>query len=228
MRTSAPGPSRTWRVLVVESDAEEAEYLASGLIRHGHEVGVIATGEAALDDFEGADLVILDLELPDLDGVEVCRGIRLSCKVPIIAVTSRGTELDCVLALQAGADDYMVKPYGFRELLARMDAVMRRVAQQPATAEAISYGPLHIDVDARRVSLDGRSIEITRKEFDLLHLLASRPGTVVSRKHLMKMVWGDTLSRRTVDTHVSSLRSKLGSSDWITTVRGIGFRFGRG
>jgi DNA-binding response OmpR family regulator len=169
--------------------------------------------------------VLLDLDFPDLDGLEVCRGIRRFSNIPIIAVTSRGTELDRVLGLQAGADDYLVRPYGFRELIARMDAVMRRAQSQPRAAK-VSYGPLCVDASRREVRLHGQPIDVTRKEFDLLYLLASYPQVVIPRKRVMHQVWGDSWSRRTVDTHVNSLRNKLGSSGWIITVRGVGFRLG--
>ncbi|MFI6084851.1 response regulator transcription factor [Streptomyces sp. NPDC051217] len=220
--------SAAWRILVVESDAGDALSLAKGLQRQGHQVECVATGGAALQAYEDVDLVLLDLELPDLDGLDVCRGIRAVCDIPVIAVTARGSELDRVLGLQAGADDYLVKPYGFRELMARMDAVMRRSQPRPAVAKVISQGILRIDASLREVSLAGRSVEVTRKEFDLLYLLASHPDTVISRKRLMREVWGDSWSRRTIDTHVSSLRNKLGASDWIITVRGVGFRLGAG
>ncbi|MEU7580014.1 response regulator transcription factor [Streptomyces sp. NPDC041068] len=220
-------PSAAWRVLVVESNSEDAATLVRGLQRHGHEVQCVDTGVAALRSFESADILLLDLELPDLDGLEVCRRVRSAGATPMIAVTARGTELDCVLGLQAGADDYLVKPYGFRELMARMEAVMRRVQTQVPTAPVIMHGPLCIDAAARQVLLDGRRIEVTRKEFDLLHLLASHPDTVIPRKRIMQQIWGDVWSRRTIDTHVSSLRSKLGASDWIVTVRGVGFQLGR-
>ncbi|RPK83858.1 MULTISPECIES: response regulator transcription factor [Streptomyces] len=223
----APAPSTTWRVLVVESDTADAELLMGRLRRHGHEVERAESGLAALNAFEGVDLVLLDLELPDLDGLEVCRRVRSAGSLPVIAVTARGTELDRVLGLQAGADDYLVKPYGFRELMARMDAVMRRAQPRSPAAPVIMHGALNIDAGARRVSLDGRRVEVTRKEFDLLYLLASHPGTVVPRKRIMQQVWGDVWSRRTIDTHVSSLRTKLGASDWIVTVRGVGFQLGQ-
>ncbi|MGK5544544.1 response regulator transcription factor [Streptomyces sp. URMC 127] len=228
-RTEAPGAEDTVRVLVVESDARAAETLVQGLRRHGYDTAVAGTGSKALEVYGDADLVLLDLELPDLDGLEICRAVRAASDVPVIAVTARASELDRVLGLQAGADDYVVKPYGFRELMARMEAVMRRARPgRDRSASVITAGPLTIDAGTREIRLGGRRIEVTRKEFDLLHLLASQPKKVVSRKELMTQVWDDTCSRpgRTIDTHVSGLRGKLGSADWIITVRGVGFRFG--
>lgn len=213
--------------MIVESNLCEGADLALRLRRQGHRVAIAETGAQALRMHHAADLVLLDLELPDLDGLEVCRKIRAQAPVPVIAVTSRNSELDCVLGLQAGADDYLVKPYGFRELLARMEAVMRRARPYEARTRCIVRGPLRVDEASRQVTLDGRRVEVTRKEFDLLHLLASRPDMVVPREQLVCQVWGQTWSRRTVDTHVSSLRGKLGSSAWIVTVRGIGFRLGQ-
>jgi DNA-binding response OmpR family regulator len=205
------------------------ESLAAGIRRHGHEVAVAGSGHAALLAHGDSDLVVLDFDLPDLDGLEVCRGIRSTSDVPIIAVTARGGELDLVLALQAGADDFMVKPYGFRALLARMDALMRRARPRSDDAgKVLVHGPLWIDPTARTVTLAGRAVELTRKEFDVLYLLAAHPDTVILRERLIRQVWGDSWSRRTLDTHVSSVRSKLGASTWIITVRGVGFRFGHG
>jgi len=216
------------RVLVVDADNSCAESLVTQLRRHGHEAFGVRRGEAALRAHEDADLVLLDLELPDLDGLEVCRAIRSVSRVPVIIVTARQSELDCVLGLQAGADDYVTKPYGLRELMARIEAVMRRVQWQPAAAREIRRGSLHIDVNSRAVTVDGTEVALTRKEFDLLSLLASHPDTVIPRKQLLQQVWGDSWSRRTVDTHVSSLRGKLGGSGWIVTVRGVGFKLGHG
>ncbi len=210
----------------MEDDDRERDTLKQGLGRHGHEVTEASTGEQALADHDDADLILLDLELPDLDGLEVCRAIRVDRDTPIIVVTERASELDCVLALQNGADDYIVKPYGFQELLARIEAVMRRARSGAPVAEVIEHGPLQINTNTREVTCHGKRIRTTRKEFDLLSLLASRPDSVVSRKFIMHQIWGDSWSRRTVDTHVSSLRNKLGGSEWIVAVRGVGFRIG--
>lgn len=226
---SAPRPvsgAAGWRILVVDGDADFSDYLVTQLRRHGHESVDVKRGSAALQAYEDADLVLLDLELPDLDGLEVCRAIRSVSRVPVIIVTSRQSELDCVLGLQAGADDYVTKPYGLRELMARIEAVMRRAQWQPAAVKEICIGRLRIDVNSREVTVSGVEISLTRKEFDLLCLLASHPDTVIPRKQLLQQVWGDSWSRRTVDTHVSSLRGKLGDSGWIVTVRGVGFKLG--
>lgn len=219
----------TVRVLVVEQDPGAKEGLTFYLRRRGYDVEPVATGAEALDAHERADLVLLELDLPDLDGLEVCRTIRAASDTPIIAVTSRGTELDTVLGLQAGSDDYLVKPYGFSELVARIEAVMRRVRRNKTDTKPIEYGSLRVLPATREVWVNGRRVRLTRKEFDLLYLLASRPEAVVSRKQIMTDVWNyeKVNSSRTIDTHVSSLRNKLGSSRWIVTVRGVGFRLGR-
>ncbi len=212
----------------MENDSAEAESLATGIRRHGHEVVTVGTGTAALERHDESDLVLLDFELPDLDGLEVCREIRSVSDVPVIAVTASGSELDLVLGLQAGADDFVVKPYGFRTLLARMGAVMRRARPRPASPAVPVHGPLRIDPTSRTVTLGDRVVEMTRKEFDLLYVLAANPDTVIPRERLIQQVWGDSWSRRTLDTHVSSVRGKLGASTWIITVRGVGFRLGHG
>ncbi|WP_424184800.1 response regulator transcription factor [Actinokineospora sp. G85] len=219
-------PPPAWRVLVVENNDTERFQLKQGLSRHGHRVEAVGTGAQALRACANADLVLLELELADLDGLEVCRAIQLTSGLPVIVTTARSSELDCVLALQAGADDYLVKPYGFRELVARMDAVMRRAAPRARDERVLEHGALRIDTDKREVHLANRRVPLSRKEFDLLHMLASHPDSVVPRERIMRQVWENSWSRRTVDTHVSSIRAKLGSNSWILTVRGVGFRIG--
>ncbi|MYX38300.1 MULTISPECIES: response regulator transcription factor [unclassified Streptomyces] len=224
-----PAPAaEALRVLVAESESADADSLARELTRQGFVARSTGTGTRTLQLFTEADLVLLDLDLPDMDGLQVCRAIRSVSDTPVIATSTRGAELDRVLGLQAGADDYLVKPYGIRELLARMDALMRRVRRPSPDARTVVRGPLRLDPGSREVTLEGRPVALTRKEFELLHLLVSHPDRVVTRRHLMSQVWGDSTSRqfRTVDTHVSSLRGKLGSSEWIITVRGVGFRIG--
>ena len=213
-------------VLVVEDDPTIAEPLADGLRRRGYDVVVVATGAAALDA-DGVDVVLLDLGLPDIDGYDVCRQLRARSEVPIIVVTARGDETDRVLGLELGADDYIVKPFGFRELVARIRAVTRRV-QPRSDDRPRRAGPLELDPRTRRVHLAGREIELTPKEFDLLAVLMEEPGVVVSRR-LAEEVWesGWYTHSRTVDVHVGAVRRKLGDPAWIETVRGIGFRLGR-
>lgn len=214
-----------WRVLVVEDRSRSEEGLTAGLERHGHRVQAVETGADALEAHGEVDLVLLDLELSDADGIGVCRAIRSVSKVPIIVAAPRASELDCVLALQGGADDYAVKHFGFRELMARMDAVMRRAKSVPEPEEVMVRGPLSIDLRSREVLVEGVGVPMSRKEFDLLVLLASNPGSVVPRECIMRRIWDGSWSRRTVDTHVSSIRKKLGGRSWIVTVRGVGFRF---
>ncbi len=212
------------QILIVEDDDAIAKPLAAGLEREGFDVIRVSNGEDAL----GAalpDLVLLDLRLPGMDGTEVCRRLRARSDVPIIVVTAKGEEVDRVVGLELGADDYIVKPFGFRELLARIRAVMRRA--RPGTDRAqIHVGSLEIDVRGRRATIGDDALNLTTKEFDLLALLASEPGDVVSRQRILREVWdtewfGPT---KTVDVHVASLRKKLGDPGWIETVRGIGLR----
>jgi two-component system response regulator RegX3 len=212
------------QILIVEDDDAIAKPLAAGLEREGFDVTRVSTGEDAL---EAAlpDLVLLDLRLPGMDGTEVCRRLRARSDVPIIVVTAKGEEVDRVVGLELGADDYIVKPFGFRELLARIRAVMRRA--RPGTDRAqIHVGSLEIDVRGRRATMRDDTLNLTTKEFDLLALLASEAGDVVSRQRILREVWhtewfGPT---KTVDVHVASLRKKLGDPGWIETVRGIGLR----
>ena len=215
-------------VLVIGTDTADADSLARDLRRNGYHVTEAETGAAALDMRGDADLVLLNLELPDIDGLEVCRAVREDSDVPVICVTERDEEVDRVLALQAGSDDCLVKPFGFRELLARIEAIMRRVRPCERDPGFFDHGLLTLDPDSREVRLDGDPVSLTRKEFDLLHLLVAQPSTVISRKDLMSKVWGYVwpTPSRTIDMHVSSLRKKLGDASWIVTVHGVGFRLG--
>jgi DNA-binding response OmpR family regulator len=223
----APEPDATicgMKVLVVEDEEAIAEPLVEGLRREGFEVMRVATGQEALDAPE-PDLVLLDLRLPDIDGLEVCRRLRERSRVPIIVVTARGEEVDRVVGLELGADDYLVKPYGLRELVARIRAVMRRL--EPRTEhEPMRVDGLEVDPRSRRATLDGRELPLTPREFDLLALLASDPGAALSRSRIFEEVWETRWfgSPKTIDVHVAALRRKLGDPGWIETVRGVGFR----
>ncbi|HEV7134931.1 MAG TPA: response regulator transcription factor [Gaiellaceae bacterium] len=211
-------------VLIVEDEDAIAEPLAEGLRREGFDVVRAATGTEALAA-EEPDVVLLDLRLPDMDGLDVCRRLRERSSVPIIVVTARGEESDRVVGLELGADDYVVKPFGIRELIARIRAVTRRT-HAVADETAIRVADLEIDTRARRVHLGEREVELTPKEFDLLAALARDPGAAVSRRRLLEDVWETSWygSTKTIDVHVAALRRKLGDPAWIQTVRGVGFR----
>ena len=214
------------RILIVEDEDAIAEPLAEGLRREGFEVERVATGAAALDAPE-PDLVLLDLRLPDVDGLTVCRELRARSDVPIIVVTAKGEEVDRVVGLEVGADDYVVKPFGLRELVARIRAVSRRARPRAGGDDgALRVGELEVDARAHRATLGGRELGLTAKEFGLLALLARDPGAVVSRERILAEVWNTTWygSAKTIDVHVASLRRKLGDPDWIETVRGVGLR----
>ena len=221
----AVGNDVVMRILLVEDEDTIAEPLAEGLRREGFDVERAATGEQALAAGD-ADLVLLDLRLPDVDGLDVCRRLRERSAVPIIIVTARGEEADRVVGLELGADDYVVKPFGLRELIARIRAVSRRTRTGGASEGQLRVGALTVDVRARRASLDDQELELTPKEFDLLAALARDPGAAVSRRRLLEEVWETAWfgSSKTIDVHVASLRRKLGDPGWIETVRGVGFR----
>jgi DNA-binding response OmpR family regulator len=212
-------------VLLVEDDDTIASPLARGLEREGFNVSRVANGTDALAAAE-PDLVLLDLGLPDLDGYEVCRRLRARSEVPIIVISARGDEVDRVVGLELGADDYLVKPFGFRELLARIRAVTRRTARpEVEPRSSVTWGALDIDTRARRVTVAGHPVELTRKEFDLLAVLARDPGATVRREVILDEVWdphwfGPT---KTLDVHIGTLRKKLGPH-LIDTVRGVGYR----
>lgn len=215
------------KILIVEDEDAIAVPLIEGLAREGYEVTRVATGAAALEAPQ-PDVILLDLRLPDMDGYDVCRTIRARSDVPIIMVTARGEESDRVIGLELGADDYVVKPFGVRELIARIRAVTRRAGstRHDDDAEPLRTGGLEVDIRARRVIVDGTEIGLTVKEFDLLAVLAADAGAVVTRKQLLEQVWETSWygSTKTIDVHVASLRRKLGEGATVETVRGVGFR----
>ncbi|MEV7687702.1 response regulator transcription factor [Streptomyces bungoensis] len=229
------------RLLLIEDDDRIAGPLTEGLGRYGFTVDHVRTGTDGLSDTTAApDLVLLDLGLPDMDGLDVCRSLRARSAVPIIMITARGEEADRIVGLELGADDYVAKPFGVRELIARIRAVTRRAgapaytpaepAERPgphrATSGAQALGPLALNRRTREVHLNGRQVALTPREFDLLAFLANDPGTVHSRQQIMDTVWDPHFfgPTKTLDAHVAALRRKLGDPRWITTARGVGFR----
>jgi DNA-binding response OmpR family regulator len=214
-------PLRGLSVLVVEDDAAIGAQLARGLSRSGCLPSLVNSGTAALAA-EGAGLVLLDLGLPDVDGVEVCRQLRARSDVPLIVVTARGAEHDRVEALDAGADDYIVKPFGFDELTARMRAVLRRAG----AGGVVEFGRLRVDIAGRRVQVDGAPVALTGKEFDILACLAVEPGRVVTREEIFDRAWDEHWygPTKVLDVHMAALRRKLGDPALIETVYGRGFR----
>ena len=215
------------RLLLVEDDPTISEPLAEGLRREGFEVVLAATGAEALAS-SPVDLVLLDLGLPDLEGRVVCQELRAVSAVPIIVVTARSDEIDRVVLLELGADDYVVKPFGFRELVARIRAVLRRTSatagQSPSAS--LEVGQLVVDLRGRSVEFDAETVALTPKEYDLLVCLASDAGAVKTREQLMREVWDEHWwgSTKTLDVHIASLRRKL-SADVIETVRSVGYRY---
>jgi DNA-binding response OmpR family regulator len=221
-RTAEAGPAR---VLVVEDDPGIATQLVRGLTRAGYAAHSVATGSAALLA-PPPDVVLLDLGLPDIDGVEVCKRLRDTSDVAIIVVTARGEESDRVLALDQGADDCLVKPFGLEEVLARVRAVLRRT--KPSATELLRHGALTVDLRTRKVTVGGREVALTPKEFDILECLAADPGRVVTRTEIFERAWdahwyGPT---KVLDVHLAALRKKLGEQVTIETAYGRGFRLG--
>jgi DNA-binding response OmpR family regulator len=220
-------------VLIVDDDPQFAEAMGAALQRHGYQITQAPTASAALTAFNGSQMILMDLGLPDLDGHELCRRLRRETNVPIIVVTGRTEEVDLVMALHLGADDYVVKPFSHHELIARMEAVRRRAARsavpERAAPAVLSFGELQVDLRVRQVHLDTRRVPVTRKEFDLLTLLLEDPGAVKTREEIISKVWDEHWhgSTRTLDVHVGSLRAKLGDTRWIETVRGVGYRIDR-
>jgi len=217
-------------ILLVEDDDRIAAALRPALARHGIDTTRLDRGRGAVDHLAGVDVVLLDLGLPDVDGVDVCREIRAASEVPVIVVTARGEVDDRILGLDSGADDYLVKPYDIGELVARIHAVHRR-RRAEATAggvDVVEVDGVTIDLTRHAVTVDGRPVTLTRKEFQVLGLLASAGGAVCPRSRIVAEVWGRSWAgaNRTLDVHVATLRTKLGRPELVQTVRGVGYRLG--
>jgi two-component system, OmpR family, response regulator RegX3 len=222
------------RILVVEDEVSFSDPLSYLLRKEGYEVAVAETGPEALADFDraGADLVLLDLMLPGLSGTEVCRALRQRSNVPVIMLTAKDSEIDKVVGLEIGADDYVTKPYSSRELLARIKAVLRRLSEPedlvPATIEA---GPVRMDVERHIVTVSGEPTQLPLKEFELLEMLLRNAGRVLTRMQLIDRVWGSDYvgDTKTLDVHVKRLRAKIepdpADPQHIVTVRGLGYKF---
>lgn len=222
------------RILVVEDEESYSDPLSYLLQKEGYDVLIAETGPDALAEFDrsGADLVLLDLMLPGMPGVEVCRNLRQRSAVPVIMLTAKDTEVDKVVGLELGADDYVTKPYSSRELLARIKAVLRRGQEaedlMPATLES---GPVRMDVERHTVAVDGEPVSMPLKEFELLETLLRNAGIVMTRMQLIDRVWGSDYvgDTKTLDVHVKRLRAKIepdpGAPQYIVTVRGLGYKF---
>lgn len=223
------------RILLVDDELLITESLTYSLKREGFDVEAVADGLSAIKSVEEnrPDLVVLDLMLPDISGFEVCRRIRAFTTIPVIMLTARGEEIDRVLGLEVGADDYLAKPFSFRELLARIHAMLRRVQldRQAPQPQLVSMGQINLDPVARRVFKGDQEVQLSAREFDLLAALIKNAGRAMSREELIKLVWGDDWvgDQRTLDVHVRWLRLKIeedpASPIYIQTVRGFGYRF---
>lgn len=226
-----------YRALVVDDEAALAEVIASYLTRDQFEVTIARDGTEALRLAREVDpdVVVLDLGLPGIDGVEVCRSLRTFSDAYVVMLTARDTEMDTIVGLSVGADDYMTKPFSPRELVARVRAMLRRPrVSSPTVTDGRVFGALRIDVDGRQVFLDGEPIMLTRTEFDVLAALSARPGVALSRRQILESVWETNYvgNEHLVDVHIGHLRRKLGDDPadplYVITVRGVGYRMGTG
>ena len=222
------------RVLVVEDEESISDPLSFMLRREGFEVSVAASGPDALGSFDrnGADIVLLDLMLPGLPGTEVCRSLRQKSQVPIIILTARDSEVDKVVGLELGADDYFTKPFSHRELVARIRAVMRRGSEpEDLVTATLESGPVRMDVERHTVAVNGEPVSLPLKEFDLLELLLRNTGRVLTRGQLIDRVWGADYvgDTKTLDVHIKRLRAKLepdpSNPKYLVTVRGLGYKY---
>ncbi|MFH9353324.1 response regulator transcription factor [Kitasatospora sp. NPDC017646] len=218
-------------MLLVEDDDRMAQALATALARRGHTVRRVVRAAEALRHAREAEFVLLDLGLPDLDGLDLLRKLRSVCSLPLIVVTARSEERDVLQGLRAGADDYVVKPFRMAELIARIDTVRRRTGSAPEPGggqRRVRTGDVTIDPAARTVTVDGTPVRLTRREFDVLALLAAQPGDVRSREEILDRIWGDAFlaSSRSLDVHVAGIRAKTGRAGLIRTIRGYGYQLG--
>lgn len=221
------------RILIIDDEASYREALGYILQREGFEVAEAADGRGGLAEFEhrGADLVLLDLMMPGLAGTEVCREIRRRSSVPIIMLTARDSEVDKVVGLELGADDYVTKPFSHRELVARIRAVLRRGADDPVSPGAVTAGGVRVDVERHVVTVDGREAALALREFELLELLIRNAGRVLTRGQLIDRLWGTNYvgDTKTLDVHIKRLRAKVevdpSNPRRIRTVRGVGYKF---
>ncbi|MFL6138635.1 MAG: response regulator [Frankiaceae bacterium] len=222
------------RILVVEDEESFSEALSFLLRKEGFDIAVATTGSAALVEYDrgGADLVLLDLMLPGVSGTEVCRQLRARSNVPVIMLTAKDSEVDKVVGLEIGADDYVTKPFSSRELVARIHAVLRRRGEpEDSETDALEAGPVRMDIDRHVVTVDGDAVQLPLKEFELLHLLLRNAGRVLTRGQLIDRVWGSDYvgDTKTLDVHVKRLRAKVerdpGSPRHLLTVRGLGYKF---
>jgi two-component system, OmpR family, alkaline phosphatase synthesis response regulator PhoP len=222
--------TRVQTVLVVEDETSIASFVALYLKNAGYRVQTAGTGQEALDllSHDRPDLVVLDLMLPDIDGIEVCRRIRRSSDLPILMLTARDEDVDKIIGLEVGADDYLTKPFNPRELVARVKSILRRAVPERREPQErqLKHGSLEIDAGRREVHVDGTEVQLAPKEFDLLWELLDHRGLVLTRDQLLERVWGYTFAgdTRTVDVHVRQLRRKLGDASPIVTVWGVGYK----
>lgn len=220
------------KIAIVEDEADIAELITRNLRKEKFEISVFYDGESFLSSLENnsPDLLILDLMLPGMDGLDVCKTIRSderNSSIPIVILTAKGSELDIILGLELGADDYMVKPFSVRELAARIKAVLRR-SERPQTGNLLVYNGLSVDIESHQVKIDNALLELTYSEFKTLQMLISKPERVFTRQQIIDGIWDDyrVVTSKTVDVHITHLRRKLGKyGDLIKTVRGVGYKF---